>query len=301
MRFSVVIPTFNRKDILRQCLKSLQAQDFTDFEVLVVDGGNDGTEEMLAREFPGFRYLREERSGPSVARNLGIERATGEIIAFTDDDCLPPPDWLSKMADGYRRYPMVSGVAGSCTPPEKVWRANVLARQDVWHVWYAYGLTPERGEYVAGGLDVPGSTSNVSYRRAALLAVGGFSSHFTRHIAGEERELRERLCAHNFDQFLYVPVNVLHMRAYHWKDFFTQTFETALGVNRHLHRRAHGGSQLQETERIKRGRIPGFGQAVAARDLKLVSVLIGERVVYALGRLLPERATLGLISFIGHL
>ncbi|CAG0970165.1 partial heptose III glucuronosyltransferase, partial [Gammaproteobacteria bacterium] len=112
MRFSVVIPTFNRKDILRQCLKSLQAQDFTDFEVLVVDGGNDGTEEMLAREFPGFRYLREERSGPSVARNLGIEQATGEIVAFTDDDCLPPPDWLSKMADGYRRYPTVSGVAG---------------------------------------------------------------------------------------------------------------------------------------------------------------------------------------------
>ncbi len=70
MKLSVVIPTFNRQDTLRQCLTALAAQDYPDYEVLVVDGGRDGTDEMMAREFPLFLYLREERSGPSVARNL---------------------------------------------------------------------------------------------------------------------------------------------------------------------------------------------------------------------------------------
>ena len=195
MRFSVVIPTFNRKDILRQCLKSLQAQDYPDFEVLVVDGGNDGTDEMLAREFPGFRYLRETRSGPSVARNLGIQHATCDIVAFTDDDNIVPPNWLARFADGYQRHPEVSGVAGRCEPPEHVWRKNVLARQELWGTWYTYGLTPDRAEFLGGELEVPGATNNVSYRRSVLLQVGGFSTTFARHIAGEERELRERICA----------------------------------------------------------------------------------------------------------
>ena len=301
MRLSVVIPTFNRKDVLRQCLKSLQAQDYADFEVLVVDGGNDGTDEMLAHEFPGFRYLRETRSGPSVARNLGIQHATGDIVAFTDDDNVAPPDWLSRFADAYQRHPEVSGVAGRCEPPEEVWRTNVLARQELWGTRYTYGLTPDRAEFVGGELEVPGATNNVSYRRAVLLQVGGFSTTFARHIAGEERELRERICAQGYTCFLYVPVKVLHLRSYTWKGFFTQSLETALGVRRHLQRRAHNTQLPDPTDLVNRGKIPGLRQAIAVRDLKLASVLLGERVVYALGRLLPERATLWLISVIGHL
>jgi len=301
LRFSVVIPTFNRKDVLRKCLTALQSQDYPDYEVLVVDGGSDGTEQMMAQEFPRFRYLYEPRSGPSVARNLGIQVATGEIVAFTDDDCLVPPNWLSRLADGYQRYPEVYGVAGSCTPPESVWRANVLARQELWHTWYAYGLSPDKAEYVASGLSVPGSTSNVSYRRSILLDVGGFSTSFARHIAGEERELRERLCARGYDCYLYVPVNVLHMRTYVWNDFFTQAFEMALGVRRHLQRRARGQSTLQETDRMKRDRIPGLNKAMGHHDWKLVSALIGERAIYLIGRLLPEAVTLRLITFISKL
>ncbi|MBI5300719.1 MAG: glycosyltransferase family 2 protein [Chloroflexi bacterium] len=301
MRFSVVIPTFNRKDVLRQCLKSLQAQDHPDFEVLVVDGGNDGTDELLAREFPDFRYLRETRSGPSVARNLGIQHATGDIIAFTDDDNVAPPDWLARIADGYARHPEVSGVAGRCEPPEDVWRKNVLARQELWGTWYTYGLTPDRAEFVGGELDVPGATNNVSYRRAVLLQVGGFATTFTRHIAGEERELRERIYAQGYTRFLYVPVKVLHLRSYTWTGFFTQSLETALGVRRHLQRRARDAQPPDPTDRVNRGKIPGLRQAIAARDLKLIAVLIIERVVYSLGRILPERSVLELIAFISNL
>lgn len=301
MRFSVVVPTFNRKAILRHCLTALAAQDYPDYEVLVVDGGHDGTDHMMAQEFPQFRYLFEGRSGPSVARNLGIQEATGEIVAFTDDDNVAPPDWLSQLADGYRRHPEVSGVAGRCEPPEAVWRTNVFARQELWGTWHMYGLTPDRAEYLADGLGVPGATNNVSYRRTCLLDVQGFSTNFAAHIAGEERELRERLVARGYDHYLYVPVKVLHLRSYSLKGFFTQSLETALGVRRHRQRRARGGSQLEETERLKRGRIPGLREARAQRDWKLVVVLLADRLVYFVGRLLPERADLGLIRLISKL
>jgi glycosyltransferase involved in cell wall biosynthesis len=114
MRFSVVIPTHNRKDTLRRCLATATGQVYPDYEVIVVDDGStDGTGDMVQREFPQVRYIRQDPNrGPAVARNRGIEVADGEIIAFTDDDCLLPLDFLSRLAEGYQRYPEVAGVGG---------------------------------------------------------------------------------------------------------------------------------------------------------------------------------------------
>lgn len=301
MKLSVVVPTFNRKDMLRRCLTALAAQDYPDYEVLVVDGGKDGTDEMMACEFPRFRYLREERSGPSVARNVGVVQATGEIIVFTDDDNVVPPDWLSRYADGYRRHPEITSAAGRCEPPAEVWRQNVFARHELWTTWYAYGLTPDRAEYIGGGLDVPGATNNVSYRRAALLAVNGFSTNFKSHMAGEERELRERLCAHGYTAYLYLPLRVLHLRRYSLKDFVTQSLETGLGVRLHRRRTAVVQNPLQETERLKRGRFAGLRQAAGARDWQLVMVLLLERAIYLVGRLLPDEWTLEFVRLVSKL
>jgi len=302
MKISVVIPTFNRKDTLRQGLLALSVQDYPDYEVLVVDGGKDGTQQMMAVEFPTFRYLFEAKSGPSAARNLGIQEATGEIIAFTDDDTIAPPNWLSMLADGYKRYPQVSGVAGRCEPPESAIQNNVFARHEAWGTRYAYGLTPDRAEYLGEGLDVPGSTSNVSYRREVLLAVGGFSDKFTAHIAGEERELRDRICAKGYNEFLYVPIKVDHLRGYSFSGLLTQALETAMGVNRHHQRRQLSPTTaLPEKERLERGRFAGWGEAVTMGDWLLLLVLITDKIAYLIGRLLSEKTTLALITFISKL
>jgi len=302
MKFSVVIPTFNRKDTLRQGLLALQAQDYPDYEVLVVDGGKDGTQQMMAAEFPTFRYLFEAKSGPSAARNLGIQEATGEIIAFTDDDTITPPNWLSMLADGYKRYPQVSGVAGRCEPPDTAIATNVFARHEAWGTRYVYGLTPERAEYLGTGLAVPGSTSNVSYRRDVLLAVGGFSDKFTAHIAGEERELRDRICAQGYNQFLYVPIKVDHMRHYSWTGLITQALETAMGVNRHHQRyQANPTTTLLETEQLQHNRIAGWPEAILNGDWALVLVLLIDKLAYLVGRLLPEKTTLDIISLVSKL
>ena len=91
LRMSVVVPTHNRKEKLLTCLEALERQSILpqEFEVIVVDDGStDGTKEALdARAFPfALRYFRQDNAGPGSARNLGIERAAGELVLFIGDD-----------------------------------------------------------------------------------------------------------------------------------------------------------------------------------------------------------------------
>ncbi len=105
--FSVVIPTHNRKESLVRCLASLAGQSFpvSDFEVIVVDDGStDGTQVALENQKWGFHltYLVQQNSGPSVARNFGVNHARGETIAFTEDDIEVHPDWLTRAASYFQ-------------------------------------------------------------------------------------------------------------------------------------------------------------------------------------------------------
>ena len=94
---SVIIPTYNRADLVRQAVASVKAQTFRDFEIVVVDdGGTDGTYEALAADRE-LRVLRHpHRRGVAAARNLGVAAARGEWLAFLDSDDLWLPDKLAR-------------------------------------------------------------------------------------------------------------------------------------------------------------------------------------------------------------
>ena len=94
---SVIIPTYNRADLVRQALASVKAQTYRDFEIVVVDdGGTDGTYEALSAD-PELRVLRHpHRRGVAAARNLGVAAARGEWLAFLDSDDLWLPDKLAR-------------------------------------------------------------------------------------------------------------------------------------------------------------------------------------------------------------
>jgi glycosyltransferase involved in cell wall biosynthesis len=94
---SVIIPTYNRADLVRQAVASVMAQTYRDFEIVVVDdGGTDGTFEALAA-WPELRLLRHAgRRGVSAARNTGINAARGQWLAFLDSDDLWLPDKLAR-------------------------------------------------------------------------------------------------------------------------------------------------------------------------------------------------------------
>ncbi len=89
MLFSVVIPTYNRADLLRRTLESVFAQECQDFEVIVIDDGStDHTESVLGLWGDKIRLLRTQNLGPGAARNVGIKEACGEYVAFLDSDDL---------------------------------------------------------------------------------------------------------------------------------------------------------------------------------------------------------------------
>lgn len=94
-RLSVVVPVYNVRPYLRDCLDSLAAQALQDFDVVLVDDGStDGSVELartIARSHKGWRVLQTDRRGPGGARNHGVEAAQGEFLAFLDSDDLLPP------------------------------------------------------------------------------------------------------------------------------------------------------------------------------------------------------------------
>lgn len=96
---SVIIPTYNRAELVPHAIESVLAQTFRDFELLVVDDGStdDTREAVEAIEDPRVRYLYQENGGVSAARNYGAREANGEYLIFLDSDDTAYPDWLETM------------------------------------------------------------------------------------------------------------------------------------------------------------------------------------------------------------
>jgi glycosyltransferase involved in cell wall biosynthesis len=183
LRVSVVIPTYLRPDLLLRCLGGVLAQRLPPgaYEIIVVDDGHDeatrvAVERLAATPTPvRLRYLRPVRGrGPAVARNAGWRAAKAPLVAFTDDDTVPQPDWLLEGERAMTLHPDWSAACGRVVVP----RAAVPPTD---HELMTLGL--ERAEFV---------TANAFVRRAALLRVDGFDERF-RRAWGEDSDLQFRL------------------------------------------------------------------------------------------------------------
>jgi len=102
-RFSVILITMNRKEILKKCLESIKLQKYDDYEIIVLDNAsNDGTGDMVQRLFPDVRYFNSRKNlGVPGGRNYGLRRATGEICVFIDDDAIFADDKALGKIDDY--------------------------------------------------------------------------------------------------------------------------------------------------------------------------------------------------------
>ncbi len=122
--FSIFIPTYNRADTLPRALESVAAQQFRDFELIIVDdGSDDGTEKLLTRWKSGFngkvRLFRQENQGKHVAYNLAVREAEGELLVLLDSDDVMLPQALSELAQCWHSIPLsrrahFAGVEGLC-------------------------------------------------------------------------------------------------------------------------------------------------------------------------------------------
>ncbi|MEM5866907.1 MAG: glycosyltransferase family 2 protein [Candidatus Aenigmatarchaeota archaeon] len=121
MHVSVIIPTYKRAHLLGYVLDGLRKQTYMDFDVIIIlKPSGDGSEEVIEK----YRNLLEidlvfQRHGYVVdALNLGLERASGDVVAFLDDDAIPNVDWLKKHVESYKKYQNVGGVAGNVIPAQ---------------------------------------------------------------------------------------------------------------------------------------------------------------------------------------
>lgn len=171
---SVIVPTFDRRELLARLLESLAEQSYPParMEVLVVDNSSrDGTPEMVAeaaRRAPySLRYFLQNNRGPALSRQHGLEAAKGEFVAFTDSDCVASPGWLEAGVSAFR--PEVGIVQGRTLPNPEQERRFLERTIEITHEGPLY------------------ETCNVFYRRAAALEAGGFSGRF--EFFGEDTEL----------------------------------------------------------------------------------------------------------------
>src|SRR4051794_3095632 len=120
MKVTVCIPTI-RPDTVADAIRSIRAQTHTDWELVVVGQGDEhilrAVVENAADGDPRLFYVHLTRKGLSIARNSALSRATGDVIAFTDDDCIAPPDWLAEVVAAFGRYPDIGLVFGSLVKP----------------------------------------------------------------------------------------------------------------------------------------------------------------------------------------
>ena len=179
-RISVIVCSYNGARTIRDCFEGLLTLEYPNFEVIVVDDGStDGTAAM-AHEY-GFRLISTENRGLSSARNTGLAAATGEIVAYIDDDAWPDPHWLMYLAATFLSTDHV-GVGGPNIPPGgdgPIAECVANAPGGPVHVL----LSDREAEHIPG--------CNMAFRRTALEAIGGFDPQF--RTAGDDVDLCWRL------------------------------------------------------------------------------------------------------------
>jgi glycosyltransferase involved in cell wall biosynthesis len=184
---TVVVPTYNRPRQLRGCLDALSRQTISgdDLEVVIVDDGGTTPLDALLTEnstLSRVRLVRQENAGPAAARNHGVRVASGSLVAFTDDDCRPHPDWLRTLVAGASEFParLVGGTTKNGLKNAIFSETSQLIVEMVYEhfnadQWNAYFLT----------------SNNFLCTRAAFLELGGFDPAFDR-AGAEDRDFCDR-------------------------------------------------------------------------------------------------------------
>ena len=178
-KVSVIIPVYNRAELIAQAIASVLRQTFQDFELLAVDDGSrDNTWETLQRYGPPVWALRQEHRGVSAARNLAIQNASGEYLAFLDSDDLWLPQKLARQVQYLDQHPEVA--LAHCDGWVIEGR-EVPAAPAALPTYYSNRPPPHGPEAPARLMSTPIITSHLLARTEAVKRLGGFAEDLTIH------------------------------------------------------------------------------------------------------------------------
>lgn len=175
--FTVVVCAFTmeRLEVLAEAIESVEAQTLPAAEIVLVIDHAPELEAEARRRWPALSVVaNRERRGLSGARNTGVAEAGGDVVAFLDDDAIARPDWLERLAAAYAD-PDVLGAGGSVRPRWLEGRPGWFPPEFDWVVGCTHSGMPDRTSAVRNLVG-----ANMSFRRGALLEVGGFSHELGR-------------------------------------------------------------------------------------------------------------------------
>jgi len=198
-RISVVVCSYNGAGTIGETLAGLAKLDYPNYEVIVVNDGSTDVTPEIAAQFD-VRLISTENRGLSSARNTGAEAATGEIVAYTDDDAYPDPDWLKFLAAAFERTDHAAMGGPNIAPYEDNDIAECVANAPGGPLHVLIG--DELAEHIPG--------CNMAYRKDRLLAVGGFDPQF--RVAGDDVDVCWKIQARGWTLGFCAAAMVWHHR-----------------------------------------------------------------------------------------
>ena len=199
-KVSVVVCAYNAESTMAACLDSLRNVRYPAFEVVVVDDGSTDRTGQIADEYEGLHVIHQENKGLSAARNVGIAASIGDIIAFTDSDCVVDPDWLHYLVATFLSSGRAAVGGPNLPPPEDSLVASCVAASPggPLHVL----LDDEEAEHIPG--------CNMAFRREVLEEIGGFNPIY--RAAGDDVDVCWRLQEHGYRIAFSPAAMVWHFR-----------------------------------------------------------------------------------------
>lgn len=195
---SIIIPTFNGSSRIGNCLDALVQQTTgRNAEILVVDDGSTDNIADVVRSYSSVRLITQANAGPASARNRGAMEAKGKILLFTDDDCVPMPDWLESMLEPFKDVDVV-GAKGVYRTHQKSLAARFV------QIEYE-----DKYRLMAGLLSIDFiDTYSAAFRRDRFLEMAGYDTSFPVACA-EDVELSYRMSARGW-KMKFVPAAIVY-------------------------------------------------------------------------------------------
>lgn len=214
MKFSAIIPVYNRRDEVKSLLESLAAQTSRNFEVVVVDDGSTEPCGPECEPYDFVRYYWKENEGRSPARNYGMERATGDYFVFFDSDCVIPPDYFATLTRELEShyvdcYGGPDAAHDSFTPQQKAINFAMTSFLTTGGI---------RGGKVQLEKFTP-RTFNMGFSRQVWEKTGGFREMFS-----EDIDMSMRIRGQGFSMALIRPACVYHRRRLNMRKFLRQVY-----------------------------------------------------------------------------
>lgn len=216
MRFiSIVIPTRNRSSWLNDCIQHLLKQEYSNFEIIVVDSSSDGlTKNLISQKYPEIRYffLRNGLNKRPESKNIGIQHAKGKIVAFIDDDSMAQNDWLKTCAESY--VSNETGGVGGLIIDKNVENSESYRSEAIGRLTY-------NGTRIGNFFKNPGRIievdhlrgCNMSFRKSALEEAGGFDTNYTGSNVLEETDLCVKIKKLGYKILFNPKMAVIHTTA----------------------------------------------------------------------------------------